>query len=518
MKVLIFIENNKVPIWLSRVIATALEMDNREVVIINKNLRNRILIFKKYVNRIFTIIENYVFKINSDFDNHIEVSEFFFERHKNITFIKDDQIDLATISDVIFALNSRSVKIEGKSNFNIIHILIENAKLFKRLWIWNLNRRYHLGHFKVVLVNSINNKIISESFLSNKRIWIAKNVNVGCWRAAAMITRLIKYPERLQIEGDEFIDTGFTSLPSFRLSTFNRILNIFIGTLRSILLTIDRFFYQKKWEIYISKNTIDVTKVTDVNDFEKINSPKGKFWADPIIFYDRISNKDWIFIEEYCFQKKIANLQTITINKQLKITSVKEVLDLPYHLSYPFVFEYANRYYMIPETSANKTLDLYESVEWPFNWKFKKTIMSNISTADATVYFDGLKYWMFLSISSYEKKDDFDELYLYSTVNPVEGNWISHPQNPIKSDVRNSRSAGPLFKIEDKLYRPAQDSSVTYGYGLKINLIKNLSDNKYEEELINTINPDSKKGMIANHTLSVGKEYILVDGIEKVRR
>ena len=72
--------------------------------------------------------------------------------------------------------------------------------------------------------------------------------------------------------------------------------------------------------------------------FKKIIPPKDRFWADPHVFF-----KDdiyYIFIEEYIYKKKKAHISLIEMQQSGKYSDPVKVLEEPFHLSYPHVFEY----------------------------------------------------------------------------------------------------------------------------------------------------------------------------------
>jgi hypothetical protein len=47
------------------------------------------------------------------------------------------------------------------------------------------------------------------------------------------------------------------------------------------------------------------------------------------------------------------------------------VLERSYHLSYPFIFRWGSDIFMIPETSDNRTVEVYRAVEFPGKWELE---------------------------------------------------------------------------------------------------------------------------------------------------
>jgi beta-xylosidase len=95
----------------------------------------------------------------------------------------------------------------------------------------------------------------------------------------------------------------------------------------------------------------------------------------------------------------------------------------------------------------------------------------------------------------------------------LDGEWHYHPRNPICSDVRRARGAGPLFRCHGTLIRPAQDCSVRYGYAIALNRVLKISPADYSEELIEVIYPKWRPGLLGTHTLSSNEAFEAIDGL-----
>ena len=100
--------------------------------------------------------------------------------------------------------------------------------------------------------------------------------------------------------------------------------------------------------------------------------------------------------------------------------------------------------------------------------------MSDIDAVDSTILFHNNKWWLFTGIKENDGASNSDELFLFYSQDPTSDQWIPHPQNPIISDVRRARPAGKIFSYQNKLYRPSQNGSYHYGYGININRIKKI--------------------------------------------
>ena len=246
--------------------------------------------------------------------------------------------------------------------------------------------------------------------------------------------------------------------------------------------------------------------------FKHLTPPQGLFWADPCAIKE--DGHYYVFIEEYVYETGKGHISVIELDKKGIVSGPTKVLDRDYHLSYPFVFEWNDNYYMVPESAANKTIELYRSTSFPFEWKLEQVLMSGVRATDATLAEVDGTWWMFASIAENCIPDELSLFYAESPVGP----WTPHPRNPVKSDVRGSRPAGKLFNWNGDLYRPAQDSSGRYGYAVSINRIIQLDVENFREEEVSRILPNWRKDLVGTHTLSMSDNLTVVDCLVRRRR
>ena len=244
--------------------------------------------------------------------------------------------------------------------------------------------------------------------------------------------------------------------------------------------------------------------------FKDLIPPKDRFWADPCAI--KADDKYYVFIEEYLNETGKGQIAVLELDRKEGVVSgPTTVLERDYHLSYPFVFAWKNNYYMVPESAANKTVELYRSTSFPFEWKLEKVLLTDVRAKDVTLTEVDQTWWMFVSIA---EQSIPDELYLFFAETPL-GPWQPHPRNPVKSDVRGSRPAGGLFNWNGNLYRPAQNSSGRYGYGMSINKITRIDREAYAEEEVSNVLPNWRKDLRGTHTLSIAGDLTVIDCLVK---
>jgi hypothetical protein len=246
-----------------------------------------------------------------------------------------------------------------------------------------------------------------------------------------------------------------------------------------------------------------------LEQFRVLMPPKDRFWADPMIVQK--DGRYFIFVEELPFATGRGHLSVIEMDAHGNVKEPVRVLEKPYHLSYPFVFEWRGSYYMVPETAENGTVDLYQCVEFPHRWEFCRSLLTGVKAVDSTLLFQEGKWWLFTGQAENPNALPQVELYLYSADSLFAETWTPHPLNPLLSDDRLARPGGRIFSRDGKIYRPAQDCSKTYGYGLRLNEITRLTESDYEEKQVSFIEPLWKPGIIGTHTFATAGDLTVID-------
>ena len=243
----------------------------------------------------------------------------------------------------------------------------------------------------------------------------------------------------------------------------------------------------------------------DLGGFRWIESPKGRFYADPFMIEE--GGKTWVFFEDFDYATQRGRISCAEVEKG-GIANPVPVLERPYHLSYPCVFRTADAMYMIPETGSNGTIELYRCVHFPDRWKAEKELFKG-QAVDTTVWMDDGLYWFFVTLQ--ELRGFGTQLWLFYA-SALTGEWKTHPANPISTDVRTSRGAGAIFRDNGKLFRPSQDCSKHYGYSITFNEIVVLDRYQYQEKPCTTINPLWARGLVGTHTYSHVGQVEIIDG------
>lgn len=161
------------------------------------------------------------------------------------------------------------------------------------------------------------------------------------------------------------------------------------------------------------------------------------------------------------------------------------VLREPFHLSYPYVFEWQGQAFMVPESHESREVSLYRATEFPARWQ-KAAVLLRGDFTDASPFHYRGSWWMFAESARPgarwrgEKADLALRLYF---ADELAGPWTEHPSSPVvSSDARLRRPAGRVICDDDgRLWRFAQDATAQYGTAVYAVAIEKLTRSEYEE-------------------------------------
>jgi hypothetical protein len=250
------------------------------------------------------------------------------------------------------------------------------------------------------------------------------------------------------------------------------------------------------------------------SEFEPLAPDKDRYWGDPFIV--QRDGRNFVFIEEKIYQAGRGHIACLELDAAGRLVSQQVVLEREYHLSYPFVFEVEGQLYMVPETAANRTVELYRCARFPDRWEFVRTLLKDIYAVDATLLEHGGQHWLFANVKE-PGGSSLNALHLFRSENQLEGPWIPHPGNPVVRGLASARPAGRIFNDNGRLIRPSQDSSRRYGYGLKFNRITQLTDQEYMEEPVARFEPAGGK-IRAVHTFNQAGGLTVIDAVVRRRK
>ena len=233
--------------------------------------------------------------------------------------------------------------------------------------------------------------------------------------------------------------------------------------------------------IYIGKSPFDPVPARNVGNpvltAEDISDVPASFVADPFMLQDK--GLWYMFFEVMNARTHRGAIGLATSENGLKWTYEQIVLDEPFHLSYPYVFKWQDKYYMIPESLEAHAIQLYQAVDFPTQWSSLGTLLHESYADPSTFRFDN-KWWMFVCATPYKH----DSLRLYYA-DELLGPWTEHPENPIiEGNASIARPAGRVLVFDSQIIRYTQDDEPTYGKLVRAFEITELTITSYREKEI----------------------------------
>ena len=235
-----------------------------------------------------------------------------------------------------------------------------------------------------------------------------------------------------------------------------------------------------------------------------------RYQADPCL----IENEGHLFLyyEEVLFGSVKGRLRQCRLTAEGTLVGRHAMVSLPYHVSYPCVFDYAGRFYFVPEAGDSKRVTLYEAPQPQGPWAERATLLDGANCYDNTLFQFGERWWLFSTVGGADAESVQSNLHIWHAAEPW-GPWTPHRRQCAKRDIHSARPAGRPFVVDGMLYRPAQDCRPRYGLRVVINRVLTLTPDEFEEEVCAYIEPDPlgprPEGL---HTLTSARGIVMVDG------
>lgn len=234
---------------------------------------------------------------------------------------------------------------------------------------------------------------------------------------------------------------------------------------------------------------------------------RNRFLADP--FGKTEDGVLTLLVEDFDYRTRKGIISALVQENGSKFSPPERVLELPVHMSYPYLFEHGNAVYCVPETHQARQVSLFRAQPFPRQWIKVATLIEGFAAVDSTVFRHEGRWWLFCT-----DHDDGAPTKLHAWHAPeLTGPWTPHALNPLKTDVTCSRPAGTPFVHEGRLYRPAQDCSVTYGGSVVLNEVRQLTPVVFEEVVAASITPAAGSRYAHGlHTISAVGDLTVIDG------
>lgn len=280
----------------------------------------------------------------------------------------------------------------------------------------------------------------------------------------------------------------------------------------------------KRWGwsigIYVGQSPLSLTTPVafenPVLTYKNVSDARARFVADPFML--RVGQTWYMFFEVRNQVTGKGEIGLATSGDGLRWSYQQIVLAEKFHLSYPYVFQWMNDFYMLPESRRAGAARLYKALEFPFRWGFVGTLLSG-AFGDPSIFRHDSTWWLFTETSP-DSKDDCLRLYY---ADRLQGPWLEHPKSPVvDGNPHSARPAGRVLVAGGQMtIRYAQDCFPEYGTQVRAFEITELTKTSYCEREVDespVLRPSgagwNHSGMhhVDPHLLSDGRWIACVDG------
>jgi hypothetical protein len=224
------------------------------------------------------------------------------------------------------------------------------------------------------------------------------------------------------------------------------------------------------------------------------------YCADPIA---RPDDPDEIWWERYDYATHHGVLQRMRRGSGLPPETVE--MDVDCHQSFPGMVQIDGEVLLLPEMSQSGTTRLYRLRA---DGTRECLAILPVPGIDPILFRWQDRLWLGLTRADLDTRSNFCLWHAPA----LSGPWTEHRGNPVKVDVRSARCAGPPFRHDGQLYRPAQDCAMGYGRRVVINRVLSCSPTEFREEVVAVVAPrpewSTHDGL---HTLAPCGERTLID-------
>jgi hypothetical protein len=272
--------------------------------------------------------------------------------------------------------------------------------------------------------------------------------------------------------------------------------------------------------IYTGESPLELTDPDDIANpvltREDVTDVPAAFVADPfMLLYE---GRWYMFMEVFNRLNRCGEIGFATSDDGKSWEYDQIVLRERFHLAYPFLLRWRGKIYMIPD-APGRGARLYQATAFPYSWTFVRELISERNLTDSTVFHYHDRWWMLAGWSP--ERGDPPSLRLFFS-DELAGDWREHPDSPLLTrSSEKARPAGPVLKVNDRMFRVAQDCTPNYGTRVKAFEILELTETRYRErELEENIivepgdRPWHRGGMhhVHAHPASEGRWIACVDG------
>lgn len=234
---------------------------------------------------------------------------------------------------------------------------------------------------------------------------------------------------------------------------------------------------------------------------------KDRWFADPFLL-SVDEELIIVLVEEFRYDHPIGRIAKLVIDRQTyKLLEMVILLDLPTHLSFPFIYRKGADVFIIPENSKSGASYIYKFNNQTNNLKRLSTVI-DLPLTDATVYrYCDTDYLLSTNLPT----PNGNEMIVYEwDMEKLEANIDK--SHVIKYSSNYARNAGAVFNYNGLVIRPAQDCNTVYGGGVIFHTFSCDNNDDSDFDILTTLYPNSFRYNQGLHTYNQLENLAVIDG------
>lgn len=224
----------------------------------------------------------------------------------------------------------------------------------------------------------------------------------------------------------------------------------------------------------------------------KIADSKKYWYADPMLFH--FGADTCLFMEAFEYKKQKGRIAYSKLLSDGTFSRPEIIIEEKYHMSFPVVFEWGTEIYIMPETSENKSLNLYRCIEFPYRWEKEEEFDIEAELVDAIII-DKSDYCLRILAAQTDITEPLRTRFQVYTIEKQHDGCTIFPYtdyNEKQFFTYDTRNAGCLFKVNGELRHPVQVSTeVTYGVRVDVYHYRDVSQIHSKEFLLGSIKTEN---------------------------
>ncbi len=255
-------------------------------------------------------------------------------------------------------------------------------------------------------------------------------------------------------------------------------------------------FYKGAYAVGYRHVSDKATHFDNAEPFEVLEPTLHRWYADSFPFVE--NGREYIFVEimdDVNGEKGTIGVIDLQDNK-----GFVEIINEPFHMSFPNTFKFKNDIYMMPETSEANQLRLYKAVDFPYKWELQSVLYDDIAVVD-TVFVkteDNIMYAVGQKLP--EKKN---------VLFKIDTNTWKAELAVLKGNYVDKRPAGNFIQYDNGIYHALQECGRVYGEYLRLCKLDSFDGETLQEKEIGTYS-------VSDMTINSNRNYRRVHTLNKM--